>query len=225
MKNKFLLITVALLVLFACNPGTDAKKVGNMKEEGPPENERVELAQFIINEVILNDTVPVRVSTSGFTKDGTWFPTETSFGYNNPYTPMNSDQVKILFQSLRKSLTLKIYRNLDSLPLSKEETFMFLHGCDSIVDLDEKGNAIGHAYLVCDSTSMYSDVRKILFYESWHLNKNSGLIEKTVLGYAFLSYIESKNKYNLSYYIFTDDVSLATVKKYLSIRVKDVSKR
>jgi hypothetical protein len=72
---------------------------------------------------------------------------------------------------------------------------------------------------------MYYKIKKILFYESWSLNENNGSIEKTVLGYTFLSYIEDKNQYNLMYHVFPNDASLAKAKKYLSLQIKDVSKK
>lgn len=216
-------MAVTSLTLLSCNP--DNEKVSDKKTAGPKENNKMELAPFIINEVVLNDSIQVKALTNGFTKEGNWFPTETSFGYNKTYSPMNPDHVKALIQSLRTNPNLKIYLGIDSLPLDKGEAFMFLNGCDSIVDLDDKGKAKGPAYLVCDSTSMYSTIKKILFFESWSLNKDNGSIEKTVLGYSFLSYIESKNQYDLMFYIFPDDASLATTKKYLSLQVKGLPKK
>lgn len=213
-------LAISILLICACTQKNDIEK----KVDTPKENNTVEITPFVINEVVLNDTTKVLASTSGFTKEGKWFPTETSFGYNKTYSPMASGQVKVLMEYLRRSSKLKVYLDIDSLPLSTRQMYMYLNGCDSVVEYDDKGKAKGPRHLMCDSTSMYDQIKKILFYESWALNKESGSIEKTVLGYSFFSYMENKNQYRLMYHIFSDDASLAIAKKYLSIQVKEISK-
>lgn len=208
-------LTIILYVIYGCNPKSDiAKTVEVVKESN-----KIEITPLFINEVSINDTTEKKLEGYGSFTNGSWHPSESQIGYKGRNTRISEKQIMQILQSLIYGKEAKVYLDLDSNRLAKEQIFAFVNSCDSIATFDDNGKEISREFY-CDSISMSYSIQKIIFYESWFLHPNNGSIEKEVLGYTLcrtlLNNDNPRDKGNkLVVHVFNSEAGLQKTKKHL----------
>jgi len=108
----------------------------------------------------------------------------TAFTDENFYSPLTSGQIR-------------------SKLVEKVETVEIIY--DSI------GNPIEVPIIAYDSTSLFTKVIKVRFFEDWYLNKERSDLEVRISGMAFYEYVEEKEAYKELFWVY-----FPQVKKYLA---------
>ena len=88
--------------------------------------------------------------------------------------------------------------------------------CDSIIEsfFDAQGNEVVKKSFACDSTSIFRDICRIDFYETWYFNKETNMIEKDVIGYSVLKFVEERNAFKQLFSVLRDEQAIKKWNKY-----------
>ncbi|MBS1637242.1 MAG: hypothetical protein JST26_15085 [Bacteroidetes bacterium] len=203
--------------------GCADKEVNHEKTELSAENNLVEISPFIMSTVsIMDSTGPLTVNYDHSQ------PVETNTKYRDFYRAISSEQMKTLLRGIMHSGNSMVYSNLNGDKFTHEQIMSLHKICDSIAT--PGNNSRQEKIYVCDSTAMYDIIRKITFYESWHLNSKTGMLEKKCLGYGLYAVTEyfngqsGKSFLKPVAYIFPDDASYNKVKESLLVTTTAVEK-
>jgi hypothetical protein len=174
-----------------------------------------EITPFIETSVILTDTTSVNKVYNDMA-GSTMHDYKTSRGQEYFLNEVQFNEFIKMVSSMIKNPKSKIYFS-DTPATQKEikESIVMQQDSIDMSQFDAQGNEfIVRAAGSVDSTTAFSSIRQINFYESWAVNPENNIIEKKVLGYTLLQYIEAKGFYKTFFSVFKDEDALKTYKKY-----------
>ena len=216
MKN----ITYLPLILFIVSCATKPVETTDDKSN-ENKTERIEITPFKISEVILKDTEQVKTA---FAKSdgGKLSVNDYNYYYTRPAFYIDQKQFSVFknaIWTLVRNPKSKVYFQMggaETKPVAYQQLRDKVCLCDSIAEsfFDAKGSEIVTMRWACDSTSVVSQINKIEFYESWYFNPQNNMIEREILGYAVLQYVEEKEAWKQLFLVFKDEESVKKSKKY-----------
>ena len=184
---------------------------------------RIEITPFIVSKSVLKDTNRVRtVYKKLIDIDSARVP---MFCYENLISEpakyldnVQFNQLAIALQLLMNDPKSKVYLSVESKPLDRTAVKNIFFKCDSIIEstFDSKGVETITKSFACDSTSIFMDICRIDFYETWYFNKATNMIEKDVIGYSVLKFVEKRNAFRHMFMVFRDEKGIEKAKKYYS---------
>lgn len=208
MKN--LIIAFAGVIVFSCSPKTKSDKA---IVKG-----RFEITPYKETEVILKDTMMVKTAYAR-SDSGRVSMHEFSQYYSRQGIYLNSSQFKMIEKSVLimiKNPRSLLYSSLDSQPITADALDKVFKKCDSVDEVSYKpdGTEQKSRMFYCDSTSLLSQINKIIFYESWYFNTDNNQIERDVMGYSVFAYDSFKEAWKHLFVVVKDEESLKKINMY-----------
>lgn len=203
MKTK---ISIALIMISILSWGQTKKRWINPIKDGP-----VNFARIIRYSVMVKDTSTLK--TNIYRND--------SLTEINQITNYNADQyidqisftqfINVIMKYLNDPKALAVNRNGKKVGIQdlKKEVFK----CDTIevASFDKDGTEFIQKMYACDSTYLYSDLKRIEFIESWTIDPNSYELKKEVLCYRLMEYDHNKLFWRGRLTVYKDENALATI--------------
>jgi hypothetical protein len=136
-----------------------------------------------------------------------------------PRTFLNSEdfnQLCIGIKSLIAEPSSQVYFDPAGKAIDKTMLRDRILRCDSIIETsyDREGKETVIRSFQCDSVSVLNNINMVVFYESWYFNKTNKMIEKEVLGYSVLEYVDKRKAYKELFLVFKDEKARNKVRKY-----------
>lgn len=208
MKN--LIIAFAGVIVFSCSPKTKSDKA---TVKG-----RFEITPYKETEVILKDTMTIKTAYAR-SDSGRVSLHEFSQSYSRMGTYLNSSQFKMIEKSvliMAKNPKSLVYSSWDSSPITSAVFSKWFITCDTIdqIAYSPEGVEMVTKVFYCDSTSLLSQINKIIFYESWYFNPDNNQIERDVMGYSVLAYNSFKEAWKELFIVIKDEESFKKMKVY-----------
>lgn len=208
MKN--LIIAFVGVIIISCSPKT---KSDNTTVKG-----RLEITPYKETEIILKDTMQVKTAYAR-SDSGRVSMYEFSQSYSRPATFLNPSQFKMMEKAVLlmvKNPKSLLYKSWDSPPLNSAELGKWFKTCDTIDQISYSSSGVEEINKVfyCDSTSLLSQINKIIFYESWYFNPENNQIEREVMGYSVLAYDGFKEAWRELFLAVRDEEALKKMKLY-----------
>jgi hypothetical protein len=177
---------------------------------------------LIRNAVVLRDTTLISdVYNNAKDLDSARVPM-MSYSYISgviPRTFLNEEDFNQLCKGIKYLVAnpeSKVYFDPDGEAIDKSILKDKMMKCDSIIEAsyDSKGNETIIRSFRCDSISIYYDINRIVFYESWYFDKKTKMLDRDVLGYSVQKYISERKAFMELFMVFRDEKARDKVRRY-----------
>ena len=207
MKN---LLLIPVLFFISCTSKTETS------------DDRIEITPLIRNAIVLRDTTLVRDVYNNVKDLDSGRVPMMSYSYMSGVTPrtfLNEEDFYQLCKGIKYLVAnpeSKVYFDPEAEAVSKELLRDKMMRCDSILEAiyDSKGNETITRNFRCDSISVYYNINRIVFYESWYFNKKSKMLDREVLGYSLQKYISERKAFMELFMVFNDEKAKDKVRRY-----------
>jgi hypothetical protein len=214
--KKALLITLSALIIMGCVNSADQSGLQKPEVDQNKVSEIKNLAPLVLNDIVIVDSFDISANYKAEVSTITLALQKLQVNQNTTYLMSSNYSEQLLKTALSNSVSM-VYLMADSSVIDPKNLYSVLYRCDSIAELDDKGNEIRRTYN-CETSVMPLLVKKIRFYESWYTQENHEKIEKEVLGYTLYYSENNENLYKRNYKVlvhsFKNKQSLEKVKKY-----------